>query len=385
MNRKNLIISGILIIVLVLSVWVYLLLFGAPKNIEGVFSNFNQGETVVFKEEQQKTVVTENIIPTEQILRKLTNKPTASAVFMENKIRYIERGTGYVYDIDIQSGEEIQITNTTIPRVVEAVFSKSGNKVAMTAETEGGTATMVGTITKNDIGVGVIEGVSLPNNSKEIQFSASGLEIFYLVKTDYGSTGYSYNITEQVQTTLFSVPLSDINVIWGDEIYVYTKPSNKQFGYIYIVGENKMSYVTPGKIGMTAKMLNNKLFISNTYEKSIETYMLDDFGPRKTALRLFLEKCTQNNTSTSSIYCTTPTSITSGNYPDDWYKGLVSFSDSFWNFNLNENSGELKSNFFDLSGEKIDVIKLENSPDGRYVYLINKNDDSLWLYDTTLD
>ncbi len=36
------------------------------------------------------------------------------------------------------------------------------------------------------------------------------------------------------------------------------------------------------------------------------------------------------------------------------------------------------------SGREIDVSELHIDTDGQYVYFVNKNDGTLWLFDTTL-
>jgi DNA-binding beta-propeller fold protein YncE len=71
-----------------------------------------------------------------------------------------------------------------------------------------------------------------------------------------------------------------------------------------------------------------------------------------------------------------PQEISSGQYPDDWYQGLVTFNDSFWSIDTAQNS---TTNIVSPS-QKFDARDLLVSPDGAYLYFINKIDGTLWSY-----
>jgi len=101
-------------------------------------------------------------------------------------------------------------------------------------------------------------------------------------------------------------------------------------------------------------------------------------------VRLFLEKCTNNPTATSSLYCAAPRIIPFATYPDDWYKGVVSFVDSLWFVDFTGQAGTLLADLLRLSGREIDVSSIYVDESGRFLSFINKNDDTLWLYDLSL-
>jgi hypothetical protein len=395
MKQKILITFGVILVIIAAAIGIYVLLFSQNSG-GGVFSSFNQsgGEPVFPNSSGQSS--SQNTTPSTlqnnaAALRKLTDKRVAAAVFVGDTVRYVERGTGYIYDVSLGSDDETKISNTTVPRVVEAVFSNDGARVAMAAEDGGVRKAAVGTITKNDSGEGVVTGVALPNDARGLQFSPSGDELYYMVRGASGAAGYSYNIPNQTQTRLFYIPLSDITVLWGSDasdMYVYTTPSAEAEGHIYKMDGNTLSYVMPGAPGLIAGRIGATFLVSETdpSNRAIDTFVLGKNSVSEAPLRVFPEKCTNAALATSTIYCATPETIPYGTYPDDWYKGLISLPDSLWSLSLSASSSKLTklADLSNLSGENIDVSSIYHSSDGHYLAFINKNDDSLWLYDLTM-
>jgi hypothetical protein len=89
------------------------------------------------------------------------------------------------------------------------------------------------------------------------------------------------------------------------------------------------------------------------------------------------EKCTFNQEGGETIYCAVPDSLPAASYPDAWYQGLLAFSDSFVSYSP---STQAATNLFDPStlGASVDAIDLSVSPDGHYLFFINRVDESLW-------
>ena len=83
------------------------------------------------------------------------------------------------------------------------------------------------------------------------------------------------------------------------------------------------------------------------------------------------------------MWCAAPDTIPSGiTYPDDWYQGAVTFTDSLWELNLEAQEGVLVSDFTQTSGRTIDATNLAS--DGAIVLFINRLDGTLWSFDSTL-
>ena len=254
MKKTILITLGIALIGIVAGVWVYLIMFGPPSTVNDVLTKFsfggNSSPTIVAT--GTSTVDTSSLTNTGvlQPLRQLTTRPVAGAAFIDGGIRYVEKGTGYIYDIDLSSGQESLAGGTTIPQAVGAVFSPSGNRLAITAEKKDSHEITVGTITRNDAGEGVLDGIRLPENTHDVAFDNSGEKLWYLKETNAGTEGHEFDIPKQSDRTLFSIPLKDVRALWGKDTYIYTTPSVAQTGYIYKVDNGSLQYLREGGLGL---------------------------------------------------------------------------------------------------------------------------------------
>ncbi len=101
-------------------------------------------------------------------------------------------------------------------------------------------------------------------------------------------------------------------------------------------------------------------------------------------ISLLPEKCVDDPHATSTLYCAAPFQMQPAMYPDAWYKGTLALSDALWKIDIANTEATLISNFLSESGREIDVLKIGADSSGKYLYFINKNDDTLWLYDLTL-
>lgn len=392
MKKILLIILGIVIALTVIGLWVYLFTFGAPESSREMFSNFN-----IFGEER---VIETDLTNTEPVVdiqagtqegrqyRRLTTRQVAGAVLLDERIRYAERGTGYIFEIDLATGQETQVTTMTVPRTIRAEFSTSGNSVALTSEGESDLFTFVGTITKSDEGLGVIEGIDLPSNVSSVAFSEDGSRVLFFSpaeNTQFGGTGASYNLQTEELATLFTLPLRDVRILWGETNYVYTTPTAFQTGNLYrITDSGNLTPATEPDIALMAFLHNDSLLVSsNRTNEFYSRVVYQDEQPTSLSVGIVPEKCTHTSTY-GVMYCAVPQQIPADvSFPDDWYKGTFASSDSLWSINIaNGAAAALPS--FGSTGMNIDVSDIGIDSTDQYLYFINKNDDSLWLFDTTI-
>jgi len=381
MKKSIFITLGILILVLILGVWAYLFAFGAPKDADDVFARFGKNgasETPLF---DTSRIDTENVTVGGRIqaLKQLTTRPVAGAGFVDGGIAYVEQGTGHLYEIDLISGAETLISGTTIPSTRKAVFSSLGEHVAITMMEGDVSKTLVGTYGSD----AQFSGIALPDNATQVAFGSGAGTIQYLVREDTGAVGYSSNLDRNSSTRVFSLPLRDVRVLWGNPVYVYTTPTATQSGYLYRVVKNNLTYVTKGDMGLMAFRTPQGLVLtSNTESSVITTTLLENAEKVPQALPLIPEKCVTTDT---AIYCAVPKeTLNIYSFPDAWYKGVVSYTDALWKIDTVSGTATMLIDFIAVSGRSIDVASIGVNTDGDQVYLINKNDNTLWLFDTTL-
>ena len=389
MKKPILITALILTILIVLGLWIYLLLFGAPKSTADVFARFGiGGEQEVTPVETPDTridVATSTEMGVIQKLRQLTTRPVAGAAFDDAGIRYIEQGTGHMYHIDLRNGEEILMSGTTIPHTTTALFSQDASSVLITSRGESGNNTIVGKVVTDTVTGGTIEGVSLPQGAREITFGTATNTVHYILDTETGSAGYSYNTVKKISQQIFTSPLRDIRILWGTPLYAYTTPTATQEGYLYKIVDNELIYTTSGGPGLMGVRYADGVLITKTTAGKTASIVHTNSGEETNQAFPFIpEKCVMNPIQDEVVFCATPRNRAQEMFPDDWYKGVTSYSDLLWSLNISTGEATPLSDFAADSGREIDVIKIGTDAGGKNIWFINKNNNTLWMFDATI-
>ncbi|MEK7593844.1 MAG: hypothetical protein AAB471_01620 [Patescibacteria group bacterium] len=354
------------------------------------------------------------------VLRQLAIGPVAGFTSMKGTTtvtaRYLERHTGHIYDIGVLDQKPKRVSGTTIPRVYEALFVDSGKSVLIrylgddnaTIETylatvpkipESGAevglpaATSVAqagepAVSANAGQAGELTGVFLPQNISDISTSPNGKSFFYILSSAGGAVGIVGVPGGGTGRQIFSFPFSEWLSSWTNEktITLTTKPSGGIAGYAYALNPIDKSFVKIfGNVaGLTTLLSPDRKYM--LYGSSGETGMLSAIYDLKNksfktlSVSTLPEKCAWAKTS-DKIYCGVPAEFPFGKYPDVWYKGQASFSDSLWSIDPASTISEVVSDLAIPDGTQFDVIKPALSADGKYLLFINKKDLSLWSYD----
>ena len=154
-------------------------------------------------------------------------------------------------------------------------------------------------------------------------------------------------------------------------------------GYLYKVIKNDLHYVTKGGRGLSSFATHDGVMVTRSTDTLVKSFLitLDDEIVGQ-PLPYIPEKCVSGET---FLYCAIPKeTLNTQTFPDDWYMGDVSFNDSLWSVDTTNQKAKVLVDFTDTSGRAIDVLKIGADREGKRVYLINKNDNTLWLFDTTL-
>ena len=394
MNRALIITTGIVIVLLVLGLWIYLMLFGTPKEGGEVFTNLG------FELGTQNTTITppsntqpfDTLVNTQSgnTLRQLTTRPVAGFAFVPGtttqSVRYIEKGTGHMYEINLETGQENILSRTTIPQVSTAVFSSSTNTVSLTSFDGYQSNVFVGTLGDK----GNLLGISLQPGASNIAFSSNS-EVLYTITSDTPAqtTGYTHNTETLAQSELFSVQYKNFDVTWGgklDAVYLSTKPSKEFEGFVYIVKNNILTPVTPSEYGLST--LISKETVIRTYLEN-DTYVSDvvknNTEVKSLPIIALKEKCTFDAFSDLFIWCASPIQVTSDSFVEDWYKGVVVSDDYLWLINTNDQTAQLYANPEELTGRSLDMQGMQTDIQGGYLSFTNKKDNTLWLYDLSIN
>jgi len=220
------------------------------------------------------------------------------------------------------------------------------------------------------LGAGILRGATSPDGS----------QFFFLAPAKQGVIGVIVNADGTKPRNVFSSPITEWMPQWVNKttIAMTTLASDQAPGYLYFLNPTtgvftKILGPIQGLTTLTDPSAQNILY-SQSANQSFTThlYTVATGATADIGLATLPEKCVWQDT--KMIYCAVPQNITPGDYPDNWYQGTVSFTDDLWSINI---STKVTKDILSPS-QLFDMIHLGTSPDGSYLYFINKTDGTLW-------
>ncbi len=322
-----------------------------------------------------------------------TKTPTVQPKRIIEKIltvRFVEKTTGNMFDIDIDQ-EEIRTTSETIVALAEeALLGNTGGTILFryintSEEIESFLANLIkptGSATKNSL-----SGSFLPKNTKTVAMTREGDTLFYMQPYGNGITATALSLKTKKKVQVFESPFTEWSAQWSNNktVIITTKPSAYAGGYAYSINTDtkalkKLFGDIPG-LTLLVSPNNKQIIYSESANQTFSTkvFTQETLSTNPFSVKTFPEKCTWSKDSIT-MYCAVPSSIPKGIYPDDWYQGAVSFSDAIWKINQKTNTATLLVNPTDAVQTSLDIENIQLSTDETYLIFRNKNDLMLWGY-----
>lgn len=341
--------------------------------------------------------------------RQLSKIPTAGSYFYTTAdglrmARYVAKENGHVYDINIDTGEERKISNTTIPRVHEALFGDNGNVIVVRSlETDPYTKhdvikTFFGRLnlpkdTSDPSTVGSLTGNYFKDGVSAITISPNGKRLFYLLPKQDGYTiGNTVDIASGEPREVFRHQFSEWlpQILNTGKIIMTTKPSSRipGFSYLYDPATGDLKRLVREKNGLVTlsdSTAKHMLFSENVAANavlSVHGELIGDEGVVLNnvplALTTLAEKCawTKND---EKVVCAVYSAIPRKELPDDWYKGSFFFEDNFWSVDMATREPNLLADPSLMQYGPFDATSLSVSEDESAILFINKRDETLWM------
>ncbi len=332
-------------------------------------------------------------------LRKISNEPVAGAVIWNvgstSVVRFVERGTGNVYEVKSDSLVSERLTNTTIPKIIRSFWLPDGSGfLAQTLLLE---SEIIETgfvkLNKNKAST-TVEDLTpfyttiskLPTNIKEITVKPDGAKIFYYTLNGSYSDWFVSNPDGTGSNPVMSHPLTGWLPKWiaGDTVMMQTKSSSKSTDYWYSFDVSKkiLKRAGRGELGLSTNPKNDgslTLASSGGFFTGLYVVNNNSASTTKISVGTWADKCVWLKAKSPSVYCAVPNQIQKGNYPDDWYKGLISTEDFIEKMDISNDIFYYIADLASLSGQKIDVTDMSLSPDETHLIFRNKIDGFLWL------
>lgn len=358
------------------------LLFGAkqkspPGETRGVFGRFFPGT-----EEQKVSPATEATRGTSAapepapVLSQLSQTPVAGAAFASSSVRFVERATGRVVEVGAQGEQPRRISNTTIPGVSEALFGE-GDRVILRIIDETQNVKNVSASFANE----ATEGVFIDPAIRSFAVSPDRSRLFSLRPAGTRFSAVTSTFEYKGQKEIFTSPFRDFALSWPERntVTLVTKPSAFAEGFLYAINLNTgaLEKIAGGIPGLNALLSPDAALVLASRRgriKPIETALVNRKGGASTVFPFdtLAEKCLWSRVA-PMIYCAVPFSTPQAAYPDDWYSGVVSFSDSF----VKINAETLESEIVFAEGG-FDAINLFTDPEEKFLFFVNKKDGVLW-------
>ncbi|MDQ5950613.1 MAG: hypothetical protein QG585_555 [Patescibacteria group bacterium] len=385
--------------------------FNNEKNNGDVSSTTEEvGESIGIDITVSTTTENERVVPR---LRLISKDPVSGATIIETTVssttpdgkkfnqkvyvaRFMDRATGHVFDLAYNSNSKNKISNTTIPKIHEALFSRdaktiitrflsSDNEVIKTYSIALTDRIRNASTTPEELMLKDAKLTLLPTNIKEVSLSPDKTKIAYLINTNTGSKVVVSSLDGVTSATVFESDLKQWLLSWQEtgRITLSTKPSGFSPGFSYLLnsGTGALSKIIGNKTGLT--ILSSTDLSYHLLGTGGQRPLLSIFNPKdqtetSLSLRTFPEKCTWGKTDKVSIFCFVPSNIENSTYPEGWYLGAISFSDNLWNISAPTGQTNLISSPVSEAGAQIDAINPILSNDDKYLIFTNKKDLSLW-------
>lgn len=393
-TRRNIIIGGILILVLLITA---IFLFGfkeGPKSpgeiFRGIFPGGGEaqppGTTVPPPPE---TTSIEEILKTQGprglpqwTLFQLGQDPVASLVAFGTTTEYHKitaENLGHLFSRSKDTlDQETRISNLLIQQIAQVTWSPKGNKSVAAYYDDNQNLQRFfieyrGTTTPRTH--------FLDSTIADAAFSPSGDKIAYIDNAngsnDIFITDTNFKTTQKVAAN--SIP--DFEISWSTQtaIALKTKSSYATESFLYTLSTSGGLFkkIVQGLGLDSVWSADGKRIIYSTVNisqrpQSAKVYELASNKTSDLPFATIAEKCAFGKKNTAIVYCGVPRSFPAGSYPDAWWQGKVSFSDVITIIDT-----ATSQQIISLSTNS-DIINPVIFDDDSYLFFRDKNTNMLW-------
>jgi peptidoglycan hydrolase-like protein with peptidoglycan-binding domain len=210
-------------------------------------------------------------------------------------------------------------------------------------------------------------------------------KIFFLQEDALGSVGFTTNSNGSQKTQVFDSGAKEwlAKDVSGDTVMLFTKSSFDFEGVVLLLNTEtkRVQRVIGGIKGLTvlSDPEGNRLIFSESERNglSVKSYDRSSGQINDLNLKTLPEKCVWSRDEVDFIFCALPINLPAGDYPDSWYRGEVSFTDTLWKINV-QTGNMTPLNDESFITRNIDAINLFLDESEQYLFFFNKKDHSLW-------
>ncbi|MFA6502845.1 MAG: hypothetical protein WCT45_01135 [Candidatus Paceibacterota bacterium] len=299
----------------------------------------------------------------------------------ETSINFIERVSGNVFTYLVRAKTLTRVNNKTIPGIQSASWLPNGS-LAFVRYLSGNNFSTINTYA---LAATSTNGFFLSQNLAGIDVSATGI-----LTTTSGVNGSVISLvrTDGTRpTTVFTTPLASLRASFAgkNQYLAFTKPSASLSGDAFLVdGAGHFSRISGPHNGLVAlaSPSGKLLLVSYVAGGAMHLELVETTTGNVVPLPIatIADKCVWA-ADDSNIYCGVPVTVDpSSAYPDDWYQGVVHFSDRIWKIHVVGRYAQLVLDFSQADKGDLDAESLAVNPAQTVLVFTNKNDGSLWSF-----
>ncbi len=320
-------------------------------------------------------------------------KPVAGMAFVRSaggeRLRYVERATGYVYDVDVETGITERITNTLVPKTYEAIVTPGGRIIQRSLNDEGRIRTTIGVIatssaTESSTSTAPsLTNISLAADIARITVNPQTGALFYLVRDASGIVGFRSEWNGAKPTRVFSSTIMHWHPLWlsDNRIILVQAAADNMPGFAYEMGPNgAMRPIMRNVPGLTILPRAGGALLYGE-SRAGELALFAQISPTTTAVRLPIktvaDKCVWASGKDLVAYCGVPQGFVGQDFLDGWYRGIIHSSDAMWRVSVSAGAAEIV--YTPDTGTSIDIENPMIDSTGSYIAFMNNNDESLWI------
>ena len=296
-------------------------------------------------------------------------------------VHYIERQSGNVFSYSERTGILTRTSNRTIPGIEMAAWLPDAS-AAFVRYLSGDS---FGTVNTYALPADGSSGFFLPQDLADVAVSSSS--VLVLASGVNGSSASVMRADGTHTAQVFTTPLSSLRVSFAGKgrYLAFTKPSAALAGDAFIVdGTGRFTRIAGPLNGLVAlaSPSGTLVLVSSVAGGVMRMELVNTSTGEATGLPVatLADKCAWTADS-SALYCAVPQNPPLGYaYPDDWYQGAVSFSDSLWKINVTGRYAEFVLDLAKETGSPVDAEALAVDPGATTLVFVDKNDGALWSY-----
>jgi hypothetical protein len=309
-----------------------------------------------------------------------TTSPASQA---DTEIRFIERASGNVYAYRAHERTLTRLSNRTLPGIQEASWLTDGSMAYVRFLTSTPDGEVVDTYALQAEGE---EGFFLEKGLSIVETHGTRL-LFTLLGSSTGSTGTIAEARSAVAPkTLFTSPLASIRFYLADNRYfAATRASAQLDGYAFIVSPVSGTFsrvIGPYRgLSILPSPSGNNVLYSFMDRGTLRLGIIDIETRTATPLPVatLADKCVWS-LDEQHIYCGVPRGLT-GSLPDEWYQGVVRFSDRIWSIDLAVRVATLVIDPAEVAETDIDAVGLSLDAKDDMLTFIDRVTGALYAYD----